>query len=128
YYPCEHCGQGYFPWDETLRLSPQRLTPAAQEVTSLAGTQESFGKAAGRTLQKLAGLRLSESTVERTTEGAGDRLGQVLAAGAVFGEKRVWEWHRDRDGKSCAYLSLDLTGILMQGAGAAKVDGRMVHV
>src|SRR5207248_675187 len=65
---------------------------------------------------------------ERTTEGAGDRLGQVLAAGAVFGEKRVWEWHRDRDGKRCAYLSLDLTGILMQGAGAAKVDGRMVHV
>jgi hypothetical protein len=49
---------GHFPWDDMLRLSPQRLTPAAQEMTSLAGLQESFGKAAERTLRKLAGLRL----------------------------------------------------------------------
>ncbi|MFO0865942.1 MAG: hypothetical protein U0744_15045 [Gemmataceae bacterium] len=32
-------------------------------MTSLAGIQESFGKAADLTLRKLAGLRLSESTV-----------------------------------------------------------------
>jgi hypothetical protein len=54
YYHCAHCQQGHFPWDELLRLSPQRLTPAAQEATSLAGIQESFGKAAERTLRKLA--------------------------------------------------------------------------
>ena len=59
YYHCRHCGQGQFPWDQTLRISPQRLTPAAQEVVCLAGIQESFGKAAERTLLKLAGLRLS---------------------------------------------------------------------
>ncbi len=128
YYPCAHCREGYFPWDETLRLSPQRLTPAAQEVTALAGTQESFGKAAGRTLQKLAGIRICESTVERTTEAAGERLGQALEKGAVFGDKRIWKWNRDGNGKTCAYVSLDLTGILMQGPGGAKIDGRMVHV
>jgi hypothetical protein len=70
YYHCQHCCQGHFPWDKTLRISPQRLTPGAQEIVCLAGIQESFGKAAERTLQKLAGLRLSESTVERTTETA----------------------------------------------------------
>lgn len=128
YYSCKACRQGHFPWDAVLRLSPQRLTPAAEEVTALAGTQESFGRAATWTLPKMAGLRLSESTVERTSEAAGQRLGQALVAGAVFGEKRTWDWHRDREGRTCAYVSLDLTGILLQGEGASKVDGRMVQV
>ena len=59
-------------------MTDQRLTPAAQEIVCLAGIQESFGKAAGRTLRKLAGLRLSESTVQRTTEAAGSAAGPAL--------------------------------------------------
>ena len=94
----------------------------------MAGVQESFGKAADRTLRKLAGLRLSESTVERTTEEAGARLGERLAEGAVFGLKAAWEWNRDAAGRTCAYVSLDATGILMQGPDGAKVEGRMVTV
>ena len=128
YYHCRHCHQGHFPWDQTLRLSPQRLSPGAQEVVSLAGIQESFGKAAGRTLRKLAGICLSESTVERTTEAAGTRLGQQLQDGKVFGPPTPWEWHRDQDGQTCAYISLDATGILMQGDEGAKAEGRMVSV
>lgn len=128
YYHCASCGQGLCPWDRLLRLSPQRLTPGAQEVVCLAGIQESFGKAAERTLRKLAGLRLSESTVERTTEGAGTRLGEQLQAGAVFGPKAAWPWNADATGQSCAYVSLDATGILMQGEGGAQTDGRMVTV
>ncbi len=81
YYHCGACGRGSFPWDATLRLSPLRLTPAAEEVTALAGVQESFGKAADRTLRKLAGLRLCESTVERTTEEAGTRAGRMAEGG-----------------------------------------------
>jgi hypothetical protein len=128
YYHCGSCGQGHFPWDDVLRLSPQRLTPAAEEVTTLAGIQESFGKAAERTLRKLAGITLSESTVERTTETAGEQLGQALEAGAVFGPKQTWDWHKDKRGKTCAYVSLDATGILMQGPNGAKVEGKMVTV
>ena len=128
YYHCPHCHHGHVPWEETLRLSPQRLTLAAREVTTLAGIQESFAKAADRTLRKLAGIRVCESTVERTTQAAGERLGQVLQQGTVCGEGRPWEWHRDRRGQTCAYVSLDMTGILMQGANGAKVDGRMVDV
>jgi hypothetical protein len=128
YYHCAPCGSGQFPWDEMLRLSPQRLTPAAQEVTALAGIQESFGKAAQRTLRKLAGMRLCESTVERTTEAAGERLGAALAEGQVFGPQQVWDWNRDALGVTCAYVSLDATGILMQGPCGAKVEGRMVYV
>jgi hypothetical protein len=128
YYHCRHCHRGHVPWDETLRLSPQRLSPGAEEVVSLAGIQESFGKAAGRTLRKLAGLDLSESTVERTTEATGGRLGRHLRAGTVFGSAGPYAWHTDADGHTCAYLSLDATGILMQGENGAKVDGRMVYV
>jgi hypothetical protein len=128
YYHCEHCQQGHFPWDELLHVSPQRLTPGAQEVVTLTAVQETFGKAADWTLRKAAGLRLSESTVERTTEAAGQRLGQLLQQGAVFGPPQPWHWHRDAIGKTCAYVSVDATGILMQGANGAKVDGRMVDV
>ena len=94
YYHCAGCGRGHFPWDQTLRLTPQRLTPqrltpAAQEVVCLAGVQESFAKAAARTLPKLAGLRLSESTVERTTEATGTDLGKRLQAGACSAQPRL---------------------------------------
>jgi hypothetical protein len=128
YYHCGHCHRGHFPWDETLRLSAQRLSPGAQEVVTLAGIQESFGKAAGRTLRKLAGLCLSESTVERTTEATGARLGEHLQSGNVLGEAEPYDWHQDASGQTCAYISLDATGIMMQGDAAAKVDGRMVNV
>jgi hypothetical protein len=128
YYHCKHCQQGHFPWDQTLRLSAQRLTLAAQEVITLSGLKESFGKVAERSLYKQMGLRLSESTVERTTEAAGARLGQLLHEGVVFGAPCLWDWNRDRAGQTCGYVSVDATGIMMQGPDGAKADGRMVYV
>jgi hypothetical protein len=128
YYHCEQCHEGIWPWDELLRLSPEKLTPGAQEVSSLGGILNSFGKAAERVLQKMSGLRLSESTVERTTEATGDRLGKLLEAEAVFGPSRNWEWNRDAHGKTCAYVGVDATGIMMQGPKGAKAEGRMAYV
>jgi hypothetical protein len=128
YYPCRHCGSGQFPWDQTLRLTPQGLTPGAQEIVALGGTQEAFGKAAEWTLRKMASLRLSESTVQRTTEAAGERLAQQRRDGKVFGVAESWDWHRDAAGKTCAYLSLDATGVMMQGPDGSKADGRMAYV
>jgi len=74
YYHCSACGQGWFPWDQEVGLGASHLTPAASEVTCLAGVQASFAQASETTLRKLCGLRISESTVERTTESAGERL------------------------------------------------------
>jgi hypothetical protein len=79
-------------------------------------------------LPRLAGLRLAASTVERAAERAGERVGQRLAAGATFGPARDWDWQRDAEGKTCAYVSGDLTGVGMQGPGAAAADGRMAAV
>ena len=84
-----------------------------------------FAQSAEVTLQKLCGLRLSESTVERVTEGAGARLAKLLEDQVTFGECQPWAWQRDARGKTCAYVGLDATGVRQQGAGGAKADGRM---
>src|SRR5262249_6133923 len=39
-----------------------------------------------------------------------------------------WPWHEDATGQTCAYVSVDATGILMQGPEGAKAEGRMVYV
>jgi hypothetical protein len=129
YYHCAGCKQGLAPWDATLRLGPAaKLTPAAQEVTCIAGVTASFAESSERTLHKLCGLRVSESTVERVTEATGERVGDRLGARKAFGAKASWDWHRDAQGRTCAYVSLDATGVRQQGLGGAKAEGRMAWV
>ncbi|MDW8244899.1 MAG: ISKra4 family transposase, partial [Thermogemmata sp.] len=128
YYYCRHCGHGHCPWEAELGLTRQDLTPAASELTSLAGLLCSFDEASQKVLPKLAGLRLSESTVERTTEAAGARVGEALASGATFGPCTPWKWRLDAMGRRCAYVSVDATGVGQQGPHGEKADGRMAIV
>src|SRR5262245_44583841 len=128
YYHCPACRRGFCPWDAVLGLTPAALSPAADEVTCLAGVQASFAEASAKTLPKLAGLHLGESTVERATEAAGQRVGAALAGGQTFGPKRDWAWHKDADGKAVAYLAADATGVAQQGPGGAEAEGRMANV
>ncbi len=128
YYHCEDCGTGTVPWDQTLGLDATRQTPAAREVIALTGAVDSFAESAGKLLHKLSGLRVSESTVERVTEATGARIGEAQARGEVFGEPTRWDWHRDADGQTVAYVSADATGVGIQGPDGAKADGRMVNV
>jgi len=102
YYHCAACGHGFCPRDADLGLTAADLTPAADEEVCLAGVQASFAEAATKTLPRLAGLRVAESTVERATEAAGGRVGTALADGQVFGEAKDWAWHKDADGKTRA--------------------------
>ena len=128
YYHCRGCGHGHVPWDQALGLGARALTPAASEVASLVGAQTSFAQAAEVTLQKLCGLRLSESTVERVTEAAGERLAKLLEEKVTFGERKAWSWQRDARGRSCAYVGLDATGVRQQGEQGAAAEGRMAYV
>lgn len=116
------------PWDQELGLGVGALSPAASEVASIAGVQTSFAKAAEVTLQKLCGLRLSESTVERVTEATGARLAELLQQKTVFATNKPWDWQRDAQGRTCAYVSLDATGVRQQGHNGARSDGRMAYV
>jgi hypothetical protein len=76
----------------------------------------------------MAGARLGESTVERTTEGAGGRLARDVRAGKTFGPKVAWAWRKDYRGRRCAYVELDATGVRQQGEGGRAADGRMAYV
>jgi hypothetical protein len=128
YYHCRHCGRGTFPAEEALRLGEQDLTPGATELVSLAGGLASFPEASQKILPRLAGVRVSESTVERTTETAGRQIGERLARGETFGPAQAWNWHTDAQGRRCAYLSVDATGVPQQGPGGTHRDGRMPWV
>lgn len=128
YYHCPACGQGFCPWDETLRLTPQALSPAAEEVTCIAGVQAPFGEASQKTLRRLAGLRLSEATVERATEAAGQRVADARRAGRTFGAAAPWAWHKDAEGQTVAYVAADATGVGQQGADGAAAEGRPANV
>jgi hypothetical protein len=128
YYHCRACHQGHVPWDRTLGLTSSRLTPAAAEVTSIAGVETSFARSAEVTLRKMAGLQLSESTVERTTEAAGQRLAALLEEKKTLGQEKAWQWQRDARGQTCGYVSLDATGVRQQGEKAAPAEGKMAYV
>ena len=112
-----------------MGLTPKRLTPAAEQVVCMAGVVcNSFAEAADDVLRTMAGLRLCESTAQRTAEDAGERLGQLLADGKTFGFPKPWDWHRDAQGHTCAYISIDATGVRQQAQDGGKADGRMPYV
>jgi hypothetical protein len=110
-------------------LTPKRLTPGAEELTTLAGTTgESFQEAAEKLLPKMAAIRLSESTVQRTSEAAGRRWRQLLQEHKVLGGPTPWTWHKDARGITCAYVSIDATGVRQQAKGGKTAEGRMPYV
>lgn len=128
YYLCRCCGKGLFPFDRQAGLTTRDLTPALERVASLAGAvADSFEKGADL-LEEIGGVRVSESTVERTTEDAGHRLAEAVSAGSTWGPKVDWPWHKDYDGKQCAYVEIDATGVRQQGEGGGTADGRMAYV
>jgi hypothetical protein len=128
YYLCRTCGKGLFPFDCDAGLTTRDLTPALERVAALAGAVADSFENGAELLEEMAGVRLSESTVERTTEDAGQRLADTVAAGATLGPKVDWPWHKDYDGKSCAYVELDATGVRQQGDGGGSAEGRMAYV
>lgn len=127
YYHCPHCHAGWFPMDQELGVST-RKTKAAAEVMALAGTVAPFRQSAKRLLRKLSGLRMSGSTVRRTTEAVGQDVADKRAQGETIGPETPWNWHPDAHGKKVAYLSLDATGVPQQGAHKEKQEGKMPWV
>jgi hypothetical protein len=128
YYHCEDCKQGTVLWDQIIGLDSKRQTPAAQEIIALGGTVDPFGESADELVKKMSALRVSESTVQRITESVGAEIGEAQARGELFGESKPWDWHKDAEGKSVAYVSVDATGVGIQGPKGAKAEGRMVNV
>jgi hypothetical protein len=128
YYYCRRCGKGICPFDQHAGMPAQQLTPAVEQLASLAGgVSPSFEKGADL-LDEMSGVRLSESTVQRTTEDVGARIAGLLGQGITFGPRVVWKWRHDARGRKVAYLSIDATGTRQQAKGGGHAEGRMAYV
>ncbi|OWK38741.1 hypothetical protein FRUB_07861 [Fimbriiglobus ruber] len=126
YYLCRHCHHGISPLDGVLGLRAHDLTPAADEVVCLSGLEDSFATAADTVLPRLAGLRVSESTVSgrprrRRAVGRSQHAARRSA-------RRPVAWHKDADGEN---------GRLRVGRRhrrratrfrGAKAEGRMAYI
>jgi hypothetical protein len=109
-------------------LTSHRLSPAVEQLTTLCGAvADSFEKGA-ELLNETAGVRLSETTVARTTEATGQRIGEHFHKGRTFGGKRPWGWFRDALGRTVGYIGIDATGVRQQGPSGVRADGRMAYV
>jgi hypothetical protein len=128
YYHCPSCHHGNCPGDAAFGLDQSDLTCGAAELATLAGTLDNFARAAKVILPKMSGIALAESTVERTTEAVGAELGRAIEAKVAFDKARAWDWHKDAEGMTCAYVSIDLTGIAKQGPGGIAAEGEMIAV
>ena len=129
YYYCGRCGQGLAPWDRAVGLTPRSFTPGSEQLVCLAGTlSDGFEEAATRVLSEMASLKVSETTVQRTTEAAGQRVAEHLNAGGTFDFPQPWSWHKDAQGRTCAYISIDLTGVRQQAKDGSRAEGRMPYV
>lgn len=127
YYYCSHCHTGEFPSDVEFGLE-HKQSAAAREVIALAGALTSFDEAARDVLTKMSGLVASASTLQRTAESVGTDIAERRRAGETIGPASEWDWHRDAEGESVAYVSADATGLLQQGPRAEKAEGRMPWV
>jgi hypothetical protein len=128
YYYCRRGGQGLCPFDERAGITSRGLTPGAEQLATLAGAAGDSFERGAELLREMAGLRLSESTVERATEDAGRRIEEHLGRGGLFGAPAQWDWHKDAKGREVAYVTIDATGTRQQGPGGAKAEGRMAYV
>lgn len=109
-------------------MTPRRHSPAVERLATLCGAAgDSFEKGA-ELLAETAGVRLSESTVQRTTTAAGDRIAEHVQKGRTFGARAAWDWFRDAHGRTVGYIEIDATGVRQQGPHGAAADGRMAYV
>jgi hypothetical protein len=128
YYYCLRCHQSDIPYDSALGLTDE-ISPGFKPLVCLAGVVAPFGDAAEDILKRFTGVRLSESTVLRTTEGEGERLRAQLKSGrAIQPTQREPKWTAAREGEQpAAYVGLDAFSVPMQGVKAMRAEHRMLY-
>ena len=112
-------GHGRIPLGRDPRPRRQALTPGARWSASPAPWTVS-ARPPTWCSRSWPACRSSESTVERTSEAVGHDIGQTGRGRDLRGRSA---WGKDAEGKTCAYVSLDLTGLGMQGPEAAAAEG-----
>jgi hypothetical protein len=128
YYYCGRCKQSFIPYDEVVGLVDE-ISPGLMPLVCLAGTLAPFADAANDILKRFSGVRLSASTVLRSTEGEGERLRAQLKEGRMIEPTQAepaWTAPRE-NGQPAAYVGLDAFSVPMQGVEASKAEHRMMY-
>jgi hypothetical protein len=128
YYYCHRCKQSFIPYDDALGLVDD-ISPGLMPLVCLAGTLLPFADAARDILKRYAGVRLSTSTVLRSTEAAGQRLRAQQKEGRMVQPLQTEpKWTATREaGQPAAYVGLDAFSVPMQGVQASKAEHRMLY-
>jgi hypothetical protein len=126
YYYCGRCKQSFLPYDDALGLVDE-ISPGLMPLVALGGTLLPFGDAAEDLLKRFAGVRVSESTVLRCTEGAGERLRAQQKEGRLVQPEQPEAAWAAADGQPAAYVGLDAFSVPMQGPGASAAEHRMLY-
>jgi hypothetical protein len=128
YYYCGRCRQGFIPYDDVLGLRDE-ISPGLMPLVCLAGTLAPFADAAEDVLQRFAGVRVSASTVLRSTEAHGERLRAQHKEGRMVQPTQPEpKWTASREGNEpAAYVGLDAFSVPMQGVQASKAEHRMLY-
>lgn len=128
YYYCVRCHQSFLPYDEAVGLVDE-ISPGLMPLVCLAGTLLPFEDAAEDLLKRFSGVRLSASTVLRSTEAAGERLRAQQKEGRMVQPTQTEvKWTAAREGKQpAAYVGVDAFSVPMQGPGATKAEHRMLY-
>lgn len=109
-------------------MTANRLSPAVVRLATLCGAvADSFEKGT-ELLKETAGVVLSETTVQQTTEATGQRIASHLQKGRTFGGKSPWRWFLDARGRTVGYIGIDATGVRQQGRHGERAEGRMAYV
>jgi hypothetical protein len=127
YYYCRRGGWGHCPFDATAGLTDRHLTPAVERLATLAGAGGDSSQRGAELLAEMAGVRLSEATVQRATADAGQRLEALWAAGTPLGPAVTWQWYPDHHGRRVAYGTIDATGTRQQAPGGGAAEGRLAY-
>lgn len=128
YYYCGRCQQSFLPYDQILGLR-DGISPGLMPLVCLAGTLLPFADASADVLKRFSGVRLSASTVLRSTEAAGERLRAQQKEGRMVRPTTTeTKWTASREaGQPAAYIGLDAFSVPMQGPGAGKAEHRMLY-
>ena len=109
-------------------MTDQRLSPAVERLAPLCGAVAGRFEKGTELLKETAGVRLSESTVQRATESTGRRIAGSMGKGRTFGGKDLWGWFRDARGRTVGYVEIDATGVRRPGFHGERAGGRMAYV
>lgn len=128
YYYCGRCRHSFLPYDAALGLVDE-ISPGLMPLVCLAGTLAPFADAAEDVLQRFAGVRVSASTVLRSTEGEGERLRAQQKEGRMVRPTQAEpQWTAPRaEGQPAAYVGLDAFSVPMQGVKATQAEHRMLY-